>query len=58
MTLANHMFQLLRDFDIHIVSPEKPYEVQNWGIQVYFKQLVQLKPRAKGDQDIEIAEGQ
>lgn len=50
--------KLLRDFDIRIVSPEKPYEVQNWGIQVYFKQFIQLKPRSKGGQAIKVVAGQ
>ena len=39
--------KLLRDFDIRSCSPERPFEAQNWGVNVYSEQYLKLTIRTK-----------
>lgn len=37
--------KLLREFEVRRLLPESPFEIQNFGINVYFKQWIELKAR-------------
>ncbi|KAL8800722.1 MAG: hypothetical protein Q9182_004965 [Xanthomendoza sp. 2 TL-2023] len=45
LRLTIRSVQFFRDFDVQYRSREQPCRVENWGINVYFEQYVQLKRR-------------
>ena len=45
--------KLFRDFDIRSSSPERPFLLQNWGVNVYFEQYIELKARTRDSQGTE-----
>lgn len=45
------MSKLLRDFELRQSLGEETLDVQNWGINVYFQQYVELRARVASHKD-------